>query len=172
MMSDAVTIPDCYDNRKTNASPVPKSVIELCDYKALWSPPMRTAELLTMLRERDIKNGQIAKALNLTPSRVTEIFAGDRRVSLDEAATLIEVFNLDEPTPPIEAHTARLLVIYVASQIGVALDGADPRVELLAQDMSAFAQFAADPELRDKTDSLLAFLRGRASTTPRKAITA
>jgi hypothetical protein len=125
-----------------------------------------------MLRERDIKNGQIAKALNLTPSRVTEIFAGDRRVSLDEAATLIDVFNLDEPKIPIEVHTSRLLVMYVATQLGVALDGENPKVESLAQDMSAFAQFAADPEVRDKTDSLLAFLRGRASTTPRQAITA
>jgi transcriptional regulator with XRE-family HTH domain len=124
---------------------------------------LTTRELLERLEQRGIKNHQIAKALGVSPSRVTEMHKGERAIKLDEAARLVSAFGLEEPpTPakmsPLPAPIARLVVVYVGAELGLAT--VDPlRVEEIARDVRAFAEFVTDPAVRGSIDAAETFFQ-------------
>jgi hypothetical protein len=122
---------------------------------------LTTVELLKRLEERGIANKQIADALNLSPSRVTEMYKGERAIKLDEAAKLVSVFGLEsepgsEKASVLPGPVSRLVVRYIAASLGVAEP--DPvLLQELAEDIRAFAEFVSDPKVRDSLVAAEAF---------------
>src|SRR5215217_5020321 len=78
-------------------------------------------KLLKRLREREIRNADIARLLELDPSTITQMMNGKRRILLDVGKRLTEAFSLeDEPeTPAISRDVARLLVRHGALAFGI-----------------------------------------------------
>lgn len=114
---------------------------------------LTTRELLARLEDRGVKNHEIAKALGVSPSRVTEMKKGERAIKLDEAVKLVAAFGLEEPPPgpkvsPLPAPIARLIVLYIAGELGMAGSN-QHQIEALAEDVRAFAEFVTDPEVRE-----------------------
>jgi hypothetical protein len=122
-----------------------------------------TKELLARLRDRGIKNAEIARALNLPPPRITEMFDGARAVKLDEAAKLVAAFDLElEPSPrvaPIPAPVAQLIVQHIARELGQPLQSDAPQLKELAEDLRAFSEFVSDPKVRESIDLAMAFFQ-------------
>lgn len=113
---------------------------------------INTAQLIASLRERKIRNIDVARVLDIQPSRVTEIYNGDRVVKLDEAAKLVEAFGLETlpspaPLSPLPVPITRLIVRYVLAEVGGKAD--DQKIEELSEDLRAFGQFVADPAVRE-----------------------
>lgn len=142
------------ENRKGVQATFPKFVIyPLCAY-APQEGMMRTPELLRKLTERKVTKSAIARAIGVSNSRVTELYKGGRKLSLDEAATLAERFDLEREqipkVPPLPPAVYEAIVLYVAAEIG-----ADPSAQLvqeLGQDVRAFAQYVRDPAVADRID--------------------
>lgn len=138
---------------------------------------MGKGALLALMRERDIRNKDIAAALKLSPSRITELYNGGRDLSLDEAVTLVERFGLDQPpspqqapAPPVSAlpaSVARLIVQYLANELN-AQDNPDLLAEL-AEDVRAFAQYVTDPKVRDSVEAAEAFFQAMRVRRPSPA---
>lgn len=111
---------------------------------------LTTVELLNRLTERGVKNADIARALNVAPSRITEMRKGERAIKLDEAAKLVAEFSLESPqaqrVPPLPAPVARLIVRYIVEELQCQV----PEQHLIdiAEDIRAFAEFVADPQAR------------------------
>lgn len=125
---------------------------------------LTTRELLARLREKGVKNADIARALNVTPSRVTELFDNRRALKLDEAVKLAAAFELIEPLSsrresPLPPAIARLAVSHIAAQLGIPLAEDDPRLRELAEDLRAFVEFVNDPKVRESIDLAMAFLQ-------------
>lgn len=120
-----------------------------------------TAKLLDELRRRGIRNGDVARALDVHPSRVTEIYKGERVVKLDEAAKIVEAFGLESPVvqkvPALPGPVARLIVLYLAEELKVR--PSPHRVAELSADIRAFAEFVADPKVRQSVESAEAFFQ-------------
>jgi hypothetical protein len=91
------------ENRNCPQATFPQSVIYLTDVNGHSNWVMGKGALLALMRERDIRNKDIAAALKLSPSRITELYNGGRDLSLDEAVTLVERFGLDQPPSPQQA---------------------------------------------------------------------
>ncbi len=127
-----------------------------------------TSELLARLKADGVRHVDMARALRLPTSRIAEMYSGKRGVRLDEAKTLVEAFNLDETNnaPPINAQMAQLLILHVASMLGVALLPSDPRVQELAEDFQAFSKFARDHLPAQSPDATSGFLYGRRLARP------
>ncbi|HYI43692.1 MAG TPA: hypothetical protein VD768_08740 [Sphingomicrobium sp.] len=121
-------------------------------------------ELLAALRERGVKNADIARVLDLPSSRVAEMYTGKRRLQLDEAKRLVEHYGIEDRLNPVSVPVARLLVLYVADGLGLKLPPEDPRVEELALTVRAFSEFAADPQVRESAEAAVGFLRGVAAS--------
>jgi transcriptional regulator with XRE-family HTH domain len=137
---------------------------------------LTTRELLDRLEQRGIKNHQVAKALGVSPSRVTEMRKGERAIKLDEAAKLVSDFGLEEPpaqakVSPLPAPIARLIVTYVAGEIERA-EGESADLEDIAQDVRAFAEFVADPAVRESIDAAETFFQAMRLRRPRPEPTA
>ena len=172
MISETV-IHNCYTEKRNIASAeFPLCVIYPQIRFVHLGVVLTTQELLRRLAERGIKNADIARTLNITPSRVTEMHKGLRAIKLDEAAKLVEAYNLEQaPAPrvsPLPAAIARLIVLYVAAELGVDLDAQAPILRELSEDVRAFAEFVSDPQVRESTDAAAAFfqaLRLRRSVT-------
>lgn len=151
------------ENRKDCNSDVPLCVIYPPSGFVQPRVVLTTQELLRRLVDRGVKNADIARTLNITPSRVTEMHKGLRAIKLDEAAKLVEAYNLEqEPAPrvsPLPASIARLIVLYVAAELGVDLQAQAPLVRELSEDVRAFAEFVADPQVRESTDAAAAFFQ-------------
>lgn len=134
---------------------------------------LTTGELLGRLRDRGIKNADIARALKVSPSRVTEIFKGERSVSLDEGAILVEKFDLESPqdrrVAPLPAQVSRLLVRYVAAELGVDLERNLPLLQELTEDVRAFAEYVADPSVRENPAAAEAFFQAMRLRRPKPA---
>jgi hypothetical protein len=124
---------------------------------------LTTKELLARLRENKIKNADIARALNVTPSRVTEMFDGTRALKLDEAAKLAAAFDLEpEQSPavsPLPAPVSQLIVQHIARELGRPLAPDAPQARELAEDLRAFAEFVTDPKARESIDLATAFFQ-------------
>ena len=117
------------------------------------NPMLTTGELLARLEAKGVKNAEIARALSVSPSRVTEMKKGVRRIQLDEAVKLIEVFALESPpsqgrVPDLPAPVIRLVVQYIAARIQD--EGSAPEaLDDIAEDVRAFASLVADPKVRE-----------------------
>ena len=118
-----------------------------------------TDALLALLDERKIRNADIARALGLPDSRIPEIKTKRRALKLDEAAKLVRAFELEEgrEVKPLPAPVTRLLVRYLADQLGVHPDEA--RIASLSEDMRAFASFVSDRQVRQSIDAAEGFFR-------------
>jgi hypothetical protein len=120
-----------------------------------------TDELLARLEQKKVKNIEIARALGLPDSRVPEIKRKDRALKLDEAVKLVRTFALeqDQAAAPLPAQVLRLLVRYIASELGVQLEANADRLEELTADVRAFAEFVVDPKVRRSVDAAEGFFR-------------
>jgi hypothetical protein len=112
------------------------------------------SELLTRLNEKidakQVRNVDVAKALDLPSSRIPELLRGERKLYYDEGVKLIEAFGL-EPSPlgPLPPATVRLVVRHLAEELGVPLQEDDPRLREIVADLQAFARFVANPQVRE-----------------------
>lgn len=154
--------------RKAHASDITVSVIDGYAAARNASSMLGTRELLDEMAGRGISRADIARVLRLAPPRVTEMYKGERKVSLDEGKRLVEHYGLDDSgdVVPLSEPVSRLLVLHVAQALKASLSPADQRLEELAQDLRAFSRFAADHQEELSTDAASGFLRGRQSDQP------
>jgi hypothetical protein len=119
-----------------------------------------TDELLTALKEKGVRNVEIARVLGLPDSRVPEIRDKRRALKLDEGAKLVRAFGL-EPSPeamPLPAPILRLAVRYMAAELGHPEEDQD-RLEELIADIQAFGEFVADPKVRRSIEAAEGFFQ-------------
>lgn len=116
-----------------------------------------TKQLLTKLDERGIKNADVARVLDVSPSRITELRKGEWKLSLDHAAKIVEHFGLvSEPAPrvpPLPAPVSRLIVQYIADELGVSLEQRAEQLQELSQDVRAFSEFVSDRANRESVEA-------------------
>ena len=163
MMSAEVIDAEYTENRDIGKSLFANSVIYGMRCVAQPTPMLTTGELLARLEERGIKNADIARVLNVSPSRVTEMKKGERRIQLDEAVKLVEAYKLESPLGPqpvtaLPASVARLIVLYIAASLAEPAE-VRPTVEELAADIQAFSEFVTDPAVRESLASAEAFFQ-------------
>lgn len=130
-------------------------------------------QILAELKRRGITHAQIAKVLGVNTTNATMLYnpsaktGKPRRMTYDEGVLLINKFGL-KPEPEAEAPgvlalslpVARLVVQYVASQLGHAAPQADELVEETALDVQAFSAFASQPHLRESASHVEGFFQG------------
>jgi hypothetical protein len=123
---------------------------------------LTTVELLARLEEKGIKNADIARTLKVTPSRITEMKKGERTIKLDEAAKLVSEFDLEAPAQQpaqrvavLPQEASRLLVRYIAEELACPV--AEPRLQEIAGDVRAFAEYVTDPHVRGSLELLTGF---------------
>lgn len=160
MMSAAVIAELCNENRKH-----PQGVITDCVISDRYGirqtvRVLTTVELLDRLEKAGIKNAAIARALNVAPSRVTELKKGERAIKLDEAAKLVAQFQLESPqapqkVAPLSAPVCRLIVRWVAERLDC--EAGEDRLQAIAEDVRAFAEYVADPRVRGSIDLQAAY---------------
>lgn len=151
------------ENRNERKGRIADCVIYPPSFSVQPNVMLTTRELLATIEQRGIKNHEIATALDVSPSRVTEMRKGTRAIKLDEAAKLVSVFALEEPlqaprVSALPAPIARLIVLYVAAELGVA-ESNPHQVEALAEDVRAFAEFVTDPKVRGSIDAADVFFQ-------------
>jgi len=151
------------ENRKVCKPSFPLSVIYRPERFFQLRVVLTTKELLARLREKGVKNADIARALNVTPSRVTEMYDGTRALKLDEAVKLVDAFDLEQQpsqrVSPLPAPVSQLLVRHIALQLGHPLNEDSQQLRELAEDIRAFAEFVTDPEVRGSIDLATAFFQ-------------
>jgi hypothetical protein len=162
MMSETVIAPHSTDFRKECNPSFAGCVIYPLTSGIKAAGVLTTTELLARLDQRGVRPGEIAKVLGINPSRVTEIRKGERRVLLDEAAKLVAAFDLESPPVPrnlpvLPGPIARLIVRYIAAELG--FSGSPDQLEELSQDVRAFAEFVADPKVRESVEAAEAFFQ-------------
>jgi hypothetical protein len=172
----AAFIPEGHtENRNTIQASISECVIypDCAVRQSTWV--LTTHELLRRLGDRGIKNADVARALNVTPSRVTEMYKGGRAIKLDEAAKLVQAFGLEEePSPrvaPVPPQIAQLIVQYVAAELGVDLEQNAALIAELSEDVRAFAEFVTDPRVRESIDAATAFFQAMRLRRPAPATT-
>jgi hypothetical protein len=129
-------------------------------------------QILSALEERGVRPVEIQRVLELPSSRVAEMQRAvgivrtpgkSRRMSLDEAITLVEAFDLEgerELRDPLPIPIAGLAVDYVADALGVPVP--DDLRNTVAADISALAALAGEPSAREAVAGLRMFLDGLA----------
>ena len=161
-MISAAVMPLYYERRKICQAPVTKRGVAFDGTKLQFASVLNSTQLLARLTEADIKNVEIARALNIPESRVSEMRSGKRRIKLDEAVKLVDTFDLDpedkaSQITPLTTPIARLLVLHVAQSLRTELP--EETVADLAADLRAFALFASDPQVRDSLQAADGFLQ-------------
>lgn len=158
MMSEAF-MPLPYDNCRVAVNSATNCVVARFYETVQFMRVIDTDELLTRLKARDIRNADIARALNLPDSRIPEIRTKRRALKLDEAATLVRVFQLEEAreVAPIPLPAMRLVVRWVASRLRV--HPTEAQVEELAIALRAFSAFVSDRKIRTSIDAAEGFFR-------------
>lgn len=130
---------------------------------------LTTVELLSRLEEKGVVRADIARTLNVAPSRVTEMFKGERAIKLDEAAKLVSEFDLEsEPSQrvsPLPAPVARLMVRYIAVELECQAE--ENQVQDIAEDIRAFAEFVTDPAARGSIEMAEAFFHAMRLRRPK-----
>jgi hypothetical protein len=120
-----------------------------------------TDELLARLKDKGVKNIEIARVLGLPDSRIPEIYRKDRALKLDEGAKLVRAFGL-EPSPeavPLPAPILRLAVRYLAAELGHSPEEDDRQLEELLADIQAFSEFVSDPKVRRSIEAAEGFFQ-------------
>ena len=107
-----------------------------------------TPELLARLRERGIRNLDMARALALPDSRIPELYSGRRSLKHDEAVKLVAAFGLEDPPMMVSDTDLTALIKHVAEVLGRPIGDGDERLEGLKGDFQAFAEFQDDPAMR------------------------
>lgn len=163
MMSETVMETDCTENRKVCKPVVSDCVIYAPEQSRQAIRVLTTAELLARLRDKGVKNADIARALNVTPSRVTELYDGQRALKLDEAVKLAAAFELESPpvqrVSPLPSPIARLIVDHIARELAAPVAADEEKLADLAEDIRAFAEFVTDPKVRESVDLAMAFFQ-------------
>ena len=107
----------------------------------------RRAQIAERLKEArklaGLSQGHVAKMLGLHRPSVSEMEAGNRRVSADELARLAEIYDVN-----------------VAWLLGEALDAQDPRLQLAARELSKL-----NPDDLEHLLKLLAAMRSDSDAT-------
>ena len=93
-----------------------------------------------------LSQGHVAKMLGLHRPSVSEMEAGNRRVSADELARLAEIYDVN--------------VAWLLGEAAEALDAQDPRLELAARELSKLK-----PEDLEQLLRLLAAMRSDSDAT-------
>ena len=107
----------------------------------------RIAERLKEARKlAGLSQGQVARMLSLHRPSVTEMEAGNRRVSADELAQLAEIYDVS--------------VAWLLGETPETLEAQDPRLELAARELSKLK-----PEDLEHLLRLLAAMRNESTTT-------
>jgi transcriptional regulator with XRE-family HTH domain len=154
---------DTYNGNRKDATPdLTASVIYPPVSVGQGGNMITTVELLAQLKAKNISNADVARTLGLAPSRITEMRKGERALKLEEAVKLVAVYGLSEQAPsqrvsPLPAPISRLVVRYLAAELGAS--PTEEQVAELAEDVRAFAEFVADPQVRESLDSAEAFFR-------------
>jgi predicted XRE-type DNA-binding protein len=130
------------------------------------------ARLEALLGEKKISQADIARAIDIHPSGVTSLLKpGGRKLKLDEAVKLVEAFDLESPpsqrVPPLSGRISRLIVMYVAGELGVSQESHREQLEELAEDVRAFAELVADPKYRDSVEAAEAFFQAMRLRRPK-----
>jgi hypothetical protein len=163
-MSETVMFGGCTENRNTPQGAIPICVISPPNAFGQSVRVLNTKELLAKLRAKGVINADIARALNIKPSAVTELFKdGGRKLKLDEAVRLVEVFELEEAPSPTEpllpAPVSQLIVQHIALELGRPLPQDAPQLQELAEDLRAFSEFVTDQRARESVELSTAFFR-------------
>lgn len=165
----------CYDKRSGDATLATKYVAELTAKTRHAAGMIGHAELLDWLHaERDagrLTNAQLQKLLGLQSSRVSEIFDGRRKISLNEAKVIVEHFRLEESAPitvPARIPTAALTI--VLDELFRSTEGAQlgesalrPLAEGLQRGLELLAK---NPAIHSNPDALRAFAQAVAAPSP------
>jgi phage repressor protein C with HTH and peptisase S24 domain len=101
-----------YDKRSKDASPTTMFVADRANQRRHAQPVLSSADILNALRDLKASgattNAALGRLLGLPSSRIAEIFAGDRKVKVDEAKLIIEHFGLQAaPAKPSQAAQQR-----------------------------------------------------------------
>jgi hypothetical protein len=120
-----------------------------------------TDALLEKLDEKKIRNIDIARVLGLPDSRVPEIKQRTRALKLDEAARLVQAFELepDRGATPLPPSVLRLVVQYVAVRMGVPEGRIHGLSDEVTEDLRAFSEFVSDPKVRRSIEAAEGFFR-------------
>lgn len=148
-----------YGNRKLASIGFPLFGIAQQQNKRHLPDMIGSGELLARLKEANIKPVQIARAMGVAPSRVTELYNGTRQLKLDEAVKLVGAFQIDESPAritPLTIPVARLVVRHLARSLRTDVD--DSEVTTLAEGLRAFFLFVANPHVRERLDAIEGFL--------------
>jgi hypothetical protein len=154
MMSAAVMVRP-YADRRVTSSGFTKSVVYASYGLRQPGAVLDTQTLLARLADKKIRNADIARALGLPDSRIPEIKDGRRALKLDEAAKLVRAFQLEEDAPPLPTPIIRLVVRYIADELGARPQ--EQRLEDLSEDVRAFAAFVANPKVRRSIEAAEGF---------------
>lgn len=178
MISEAVMSENrVTEKRKPVQAPFPNRDI----YRALVveqiTTMMSTEEILDQLQRKwnagEITKKQIAETAQIGQNRVSELFGSGsgRRLLHDEAVRLVARFGLEQPpvqrVPPVSPRIHRLVVRYVAAELGVDLEQRQAQVEELAEDVRAFGELLLDPKYRDSPELAETFFQAMRLRRPK-----
>lgn len=169
-----------YDSRTYDASRDATFFVSRAKSQCYPTPVDSADEILAELKRRNVTHAQIAAALGVATTNATKLYnpasktGKPRRMTYDEGAMLIKAFALDaegEPLrlAPLSLPVARLVVLYVASQLHMAEPVDDHIVEETARDVQAFSEFATQPHLRESESHVDGFFQGLRSQSRRSA---
>jgi transcriptional regulator with XRE-family HTH domain len=121
---------------------------------------LNTKELLARLDERGITNRQVARAIGVSDSRITEIRKGERQVKLEEAVKLVHTFGLEQGhAPPLRPEVLRLVALHISQALDCQVGPDDPAMTELVADLAAFSRFVADPLVRGSVEKAESFFQ-------------
>lgn len=120
-------------------------------------------QLLTRLKEKvsagEVRNVDIARALDLPDSRIPALLRGERRLFFDEGVKLVESFGLEPGLPPLPDVVWRLIARHIASKLDLGVEPDSPQMQELLADLAAFSRFASDPQVRGSLEAAQGFFR-------------
>jgi len=155
-----------YDNRRLPVNSLTNCGVAVSYESAQLGAMLDTEQLLARLKERGVRNVDIARVLKLPDSRIPEIRDGRRALKLDEGAKLVRAFGLEQEAEarPLPVSVLRLAVRHVARRMGREIDEA--ALNDLAADLRAFSLFAADPTIRESVEAAEGFFRALQTRRP------